>query len=78
MENQEMPRAREAVEWGFGKIAVEFACFGFKKNLKLFLQPVGKIYYVCAILSNFHTCLYGSQTSEYFGVLPPDLETYTM
>jgi hypothetical protein len=47
-------------------------------DLKLFLQPAGKIYYVCAILCNFHTCLYGSQTSEYFGVLPPDLETYTM
>jgi hypothetical protein len=76
-ENRSMSKARECVEWGFGKIVVQFAFCDFKKNLKVFLQPVGRLYYVAAVLTNFHTCLYGSQTSTYFGLRPPSLEDYT-
>ena len=28
------------------------------------------------ILTNCHTCLYGNQTSQYFDVMPPELENY--
>lgn len=52
---------RQAVEWGFGKIVVEFTFLGFKKNQKLFLQDVGKMYREGTILTNCHTCLYGSR-----------------
>ena len=46
------------------------------KNFKVLLQPVGKLYIVAALLVNCHTCLYGSQTGQFFDLDPPELETY--
>ena len=43
----------------------------FKKNLKISLSSVGKMYVVCAILRNALTCLYPNQTSQYFNLDPP-------
>lgn len=74
--NKEMSRVRQTVEWGFGKVKSLFAFLDFKKNLKLLLQPVSKYFIVGAFFTNLHTCLYGSQTSLYFDVSPPTLETY--
>lgn len=74
--NTEMSKVRTCVEWGFGKICQNFAYLDFKKNLKVLLQPVGKYYLVASILINCHTCLYGSQTSTFFDLDPPSLETY--
>ena len=74
--NTRMSKVRTCVEWGFGKICQTFAYLDFKKNLKILLQPVGKYYLVACILINCHTCLYGSQTSTYFNLEPPSLETY--
>jgi hypothetical protein len=74
--NTAMSSVRETVEWQFSKILQQFAFLDFKKNLKVFLQPVGKLYLVGGILVNCHTCLYGSQTSQYFNVDPPELEVY--
>ncbi|CAM1298097.1 Uncharacterised protein r2_g751 [Pycnogonum litorale] len=74
--NTKMSRVRQCVEWGFGKIIQYFAFLDFKKNLKLFLQPVGKYFIVGTILTNCHTCLYGSVTTEFFKIQPPSLEEY--
>ncbi|XP_013383168.1 uncharacterized protein LOC106153684 [Lingula anatina] len=74
--NSEMSRVRESVEWAFGKIVQTFAFLDFKKNLKLYLQPVGKLYAVGAILTNCHTCCYGGVITEFFNVHPPTLEEY--
>ena len=74
--NKKMSKIRECVEWGFGDIVCQFAFVDFKKNLKLFLQPVAKYYLVATLLTNCRTCLYGNQTSQYFGVDPPELEAY--
>ncbi|KAK3715350.1 hypothetical protein QZH41_010172 [Actinostola sp. cb2023] len=74
--NARMSNVRVSVEWGFGKICQNFAFLDFKKNLKVLLQPVGKYYLVASFLTNCHTCLYGSQTSTYFNIVPPSLETY--
>ena len=74
--NGRMSAVRQCVEWGFGKIVQQFAFLDFKKNLKLFLQPVGKYYIVATILTNCHTCWYGSQTSTYFNLAPPVFEDY--
>ena len=71
-----MSHVRTSVEWAFGKIINIFAFLDFKKNQKILLQPVGKFYIVGALLTNCHTCLYSCQTSEYFGIDPPSLETY--
>lgn len=74
--NKDMSSSRVSVEWAYGKITRYFAFLDFSKNLKVLLQPVGKIYAVGAILTNCHTCIYGSQTGDYFDLDPPSLETY--
>lgn len=74
--NSAMSRVRVSVEWTFGKIVTYFSYLDFKKSNKILLQPIGKYYLVAALLTNCHTCLYGSQTSTFFGVDPPSLETY--
>ncbi|XP_028411159.1 uncharacterized protein LOC114533765 [Dendronephthya gigantea] len=74
--NKSMSKVRIAVEWLFGDIVNYFKFMDFKKNLKIGLSCVGKMYIVCAILRNALTCLYGNQTSEYFGLSPPTLQEY--
>ena len=74
--NAQMASARECVEWEFGKMLRIFAFLDFRKNLKIFLSPVAKYYLVGGILTNCHTCLYGSQTCQYFGLEPPTLAEY--
>ena len=74
--NADMSAVRTCVEWAYGKIIRYFAYLEFSKNLKVLLQPVAKLYKVAALLANSHTCLYGSQTGDFFNMHPPVLETY--
>ncbi|XP_077500915.1 uncharacterized protein LOC144111478 isoform X1 [Amblyomma americanum] len=74
--NNGMSHVRQAVEWGFGKVVAEFAFLDFKKNQKLLRQQVAEMYKAGTILSNCHTCLYGSQVSYYFALRPPSLHDY--
>ena len=74
--NAGMSAVRTCVERGYGKIIRYFAYVDFSKNLKVLLQPVAKLYKVAALLANIHTCLYGSQTGDFFNMRPPLLETY--
>ena len=63
----------QSVEWGFGKLLQLFPFLDYKKNLKLFLQPVANYYIVETFLINAHIiCLYGSQKSTYFGLNHPE------
>ena len=74
--NEDMSAVRTSVEWGYGKIVRYFAFMDFSKNLKILLQPVGKLYIVSALLANCNTSLYGSLTGRFFGLDPPQLEVY--
>ena len=74
--NTAMSHLRVPNEWGFGKVKVLFAYVGWSRSLKPQLSPIGYYWPVAQILTNCHTCLYGSQTSQYFGVRPPSLEQY--
>ena len=74
--NAAMSSVRSSVEWLFGDIINYFKFLDFKKNLKIGLSSVGKMYIVCALLRNSLTCLYGNNTSEFFQCDPPDLFTY--
>ena len=58
--NTSMSQVRTAVEWVFGDITKWWAFTDFKKNLKLNLSSVGKMYLICALLTNAKTCLYGN------------------
>ena len=61
-----MSKVRSSVEWIFGDIVNYFKFLDFKKELKLDLSPIGKMYIVCALLRNALTCLYGNTTSDFF------------
>ena len=74
--NRGMSCVREAIEWTFGKIVSIFAFVDFKKNQKLYLQPIGKYFLVASILTNCHTCFYGGQVASYFGMTPLTIEEY--
>ena len=74
--NESMSRVRVSVEWVFGDITNYFKFVDFKKDLKIGLSSVGKMYVVCALLRNALTCLYGNNTSAFFNLQPPILEEY--
>ena len=74
--NKAMSTVRMSVEWLFGDIVSYFKFLDFKKNLKISLSAVGKMYIVCAIFRNGLTCLYGNNTSENFALDPPSLQNY--
>ena len=57
-----MSAARCSVEWLFSDIVNDFKFLDFKRNLKIGLSQVGKMYIVCAILQNVLICLYGNTT----------------
>ena len=74
--HEKMSAVRAYVEWLFADIINYFKFLDFKKNLRIGLSQVGKMYIVCAILRNDLTCLYSNTTAEYFGVDPPSLQDY--
>ena len=74
--NSKMSFLRISVEHGFGKVLGNFAFNSYPENLKLELQPIGKYFLVSAFLTNYHTCLNGSQTSDYYLIQPPHLFEY--
>lgn len=76
MFNESMSAVRSSVEWLFGDIVNYFKFLDFKKNLKIGLSQVGKMYIVCSILRNALTCLYSNTTADFFGLDPPSLNDY--
>ena len=74
--NDAMSSVRISVEWLFGDIINYFKFLDFKKNLKIGLSSIGKMYIVSALLQNSLTCLYGNQTSKFFSCEPPGLFDY--
>ena len=73
--NQSMSQVRVSVEWVFGDVVSSFKFTDFKKKLKIGLSAVGKIYIACVVLCNALTCVFGNNTSTFFGV-KPTLEEY--
>ena len=74
--NASMSSVRTSVEWLFGDLINYFKFLDYKKNLKIGLSHVGKMYIVCALLRNALTCLYRNTTADYFGLDPPPLIDY--
>ena len=74
--NKAMSQVRVTVEWLFGNITNFFKFIDFKKQMKIGLSAVGKLYVVSALLENARTCLYGNIVSDFFHVEPPRLHQY--
>ena len=74
--NRSMSQVRVLVEWLFGNIVNYFTLLDFKKNLKIGLSQVAKMYVVGALLRNVLPCMYKNMTSMYFELQPPALNEY--
>ena len=74
--NNSMSAVRSSVEWLFSDVINDFKFLDFKKNLKIGLSSVGKMYVVSALLRNAITCLYGNTTSSFFDLDPPNIYDY--
>ena len=74
--NGSMSKVRSSVEWIFGDVINYFKFLDFKKDLKLDLSPIAKMYIVCALFRNALTCLYGNTNSDFFQLDPPSLENF--
>ena len=73
--NKGMSSVWQCVEWVFCKVVQLFAFVDFKKNVKLFLQPMDRNCFLAHFFTNCHTCLCGSQTSA-IGLNTRTLEEY--
>ena len=71
-----MARVRVSVEWLFGNVINNFKFSDFKKNQKIDLSNVSKMYRVRALLTNARTSLYINNCTNYFDLDPPTLEEY--
>jgi hypothetical protein len=74
--NAIMTAVRVTVEWGFGKVYNMGQLITQMHTMKLQETPVNYHVKSVVLLCNAHTCLYGSNTSKYFGLKPPDLYKY--
>jgi hypothetical protein len=74
--NASMSRQRIAVEWGFGKVVDLFGLIDYYKKLKIGLSAVEAWIFTAILLTNCHTCMYGSQVASYFECSPPTLWEY--
>ena len=74
--NTMMSSLRIAVEWGFHNLLAQFTFLDFRRSMQVYKMPVGRYFVVAAFLSNIRVCYYGSQTSEYFGCAPLQLQQY--
>ena len=76
--NYWLKSVRISIEWNY---QVTSNLYRYLKNLQklkvLGSKKCAKIYIVATILRNCHVCLYGSETSNYFKVIPPTLFEYT-
>ena len=59
--NKAMSEVRVIVEWLFGNIRNYFKFIDFRKEMKLCLSLVGKVYGGYELLQNGHTSIHGNQ-----------------
>ena len=76
LSNSKMSSVRQTVRWIVGDIVNFFKFLDFKKNLKIGLSPVDKMYIVSVLLRNARSCFYGTITSKYFECKPTIIEEY--
>ena len=73
-----MSQVRLSVEWIFEGIINLMKFLDSKKNLKVQLSAVGNMCTVFTLLQNASCCLYGSTTTEYCGITPPEIQDYVL
>jgi len=67
---------RVPIEWSFAKMVQLWKYIDYKKAMKLGQNTPSRYVDIAFILTNCHTCLYGSETGWYFQCMSPTLEQY--
>ena len=67
---------RVCIEWQLGKVVTLWQALDWVRTQQVWLRPVAKSYYIAVLLTNVHTTMYGSQTADFFGCMPPTSEQY--
>ena len=74
---QALKSMRVTKEWNFGNIRQEFAGFQWVDMMKILgHRNISILFPNATILENIRICLYGCETCEYFGTIPPSLVSY--
>ena len=74
--NDSMRAVFVSLERLFADIITYLKFLDFKKDLRIGLSQVGKIYIVRTLPSNALTFLYSNSLAEYFALEPPTLDHY--
>jgi len=75
--NENLARARVVIEWMFGLNYTLWRRLQLVPHMQVCSTPLGKMFLVCAFLTNVHTFLNGGNiVSFYFGGTPPTLDEY--
>lgn len=75
--NTRMSEARVSVEHNYKDVKQLWSSQDFARKIKVRLAPVGLLYRMSALLTNFRVCLYQSgQIGTFFNCCPPTLEEY--
>ena len=75
-ENRVMSTVRETIEWSYKDMGQMFPLLNVDQILKVRSMPVGKMYQAAMIFKNCINCFRHNQTSQYYHLNPPNLETY--
>lgn len=75
--NAAMSALRISVEWMIGKLYSTCRLLKMKDRNSLLQSNLHRRMVIGIVLTNCHTCLYGSQASMYFRCESPDLAEYT-
>ena len=78
-QNKALNRCRTAVEWGFGRANDSCKIMSATRKhqlLRLGGAPLAQLHRVCFLLTNCFVCCSASQTSTFFAVAPPTVESY--
>ena len=74
--NKALNAQRTSAEHAFGKVTNIFSALSFSRVQKILATCVADQYRFAVLLTNAHTCLYGSQMTTSFDTNAPTLEQY--
>ncbi|KAJ0391089.1 hypothetical protein P43SY_010344 [Pythium insidiosum] len=74
--NTLMSTKRLTVEWLFKDVKTQWSHVNWHIKMQARKTRAGLKFSTAMLLTNIHTCLYGSQTARYFNCPPPSLEEY--
>ena len=74
--NADMSPERVGVEWGFGKVVMLWPFLDVRHKMKVLQMSAQTYIEVAFVLTNMHTCIYGSAISNKYGLGRPSLDAY--